>query len=149
MKSILRGLICVFLSAAIMLCGVPAVLADGDVLLNVGGKTLTENMTLADISSVFGRAKILTDSAFGGKSATYFENPATHTAITCMSKPTQNGKIASYATFTPNYSAPEKMNFGEVYGNGGSVYYAQGSFAYHSDDNKNMGRLLLHQDREF
>ena len=56
-----------------MLCGLPAALADGEVLLNVGGKTLTENMTLDDISSVFGQAKILTDSAFGGKAATYFE----------------------------------------------------------------------------
>ncbi len=136
MKNILRGLICVFLSAAIMLCGVPAALADGDVLLNVGGKTLTENMTLDDISSVFGQAKILTDSAFGGKAATYFEKNGDTYSYYLYVETDSNRKIASYATFTPNYSAPGKMNFGEVYGNGGSVYYAQGSFAYDSDDNK-------------
>ena len=70
MKTTMKKALCVLLAAIWCLFSVPVVSAEDDVLLTLGGKTLTGNMTLADIAAVFGAPKLQTPSAFGGTVAT-------------------------------------------------------------------------------
>ena len=84
MKTTMKKALCVLLAAIWCLFSVPVVSAEEDVLLTLGGKTLTGNMTLADIAAVFGAPKLQTPSA---RSLPIMKKAAAATIIICILKP--------------------------------------------------------------
>ena len=132
MKTTMKKALCVLLAAIWCLFSVPVVSAEDDVLLTLGGKTLTGNMTLADIAAVFGAPKLQTPSAFGGTVATYYEKSGSSYDYYLYIETDAAGQIASYATITPGYTAPNRRSYHDT--DSGTVNYKQGCYASDYDD---------------
>lgn len=132
MKRVLKKWLCVLLATVWCVVSVPVVSAEDDVLLTLGGKTLTGNMTLEEIAAVFGAPKLQTPSAFGGTVATYYQQSGNSYDYYLYIETDAAGQIASYATITPDYIAPNRRSYHES--DSGSVSYKQGCFATDYDD---------------
>ena len=72
----------------------------GDELLQVNGNTISKNTTITQINNMFGQPKLTTNSAFGGKAYTYYDD-----AYTWMLhiETNANGNIKGYGCINGNF----------------------------------------------
>ena len=72
----------------------------GDELLQVNGNTISKNTTITQINNMFGQPKLTTNSAFGGKAYTYYDD-----AYTWMLhiETNENGNIKGYGCVNGNF----------------------------------------------
>ena len=77
-----------------------AVNLSGDELLQVNGNTISKNTTITQVNNMFGQPKLTTDSAFGGKAYTYYDD-----AYTWMLhiETNENGNIKGYGCVNGNF----------------------------------------------
>jgi len=66
-----------------------------DKLVIVKGKTISKTSTIADVNKMFGNPKIETESAFGGKAYSYYDDNYSYYLYL---ETNQSGKIVSYGT---------------------------------------------------
>lgn len=79
-------------------------------LITVGGKTVTETMTLDDIVSLFGEPKLTTPSFFGGDACTFYgENYDDYLYIETFA----DGTVASYGSVSDDFET-DAFCFGDI-----------------------------------
>ncbi len=80
-------------------CAIP-VGASSALLISVGGKAVTEDMTLSDVIALFGEPQLETASFFGGKACTFYgENYDDYLYIETFA----DGTIASYGSVSDDF----------------------------------------------
>lgn len=99
---------------------------DDQMLLTVNGKTITRDMTVAQVISLFGAPRLTTDSIFGGQAYTFYSDGYQNYIYL---ETNENGEIASYGTISEGFSSP---NFS--YGDPEDFIVHSGEFAYNQDD---------------
>lgn len=105
--------------------------AEGDFpsngLIIVGGKTITNSMTLDDVIDLFGEPKIMTDSLFGGKICTFYgDNYSDYLYIETNSA----SKIVIYASIADDFRM-KTISAGQQNVNS---YYVQSKMDYYSNN---------------
>ena len=84
-------------------------LVTGNDLIKVNGKTITKTTTIEEVNKMFGSPKIETESAFGGKGYSYYDNNYTYYLFL---ETNQDGKIMSYGAIDGDFEAREHENGG-------------------------------------
>lgn len=73
-------------------------------LITVGGKTVTDDMTLDNVIKLFGEPKLITGSMFGGNACTFYgKDYSNYLYIETFS----DGTIASYGSVSPDFETNE------------------------------------------
>ncbi len=148
MKIILRKILCFVMAMTMIITGsitttpvtAKAAQNTNGMLITVGGKTVTENMKIADIKKMFGEPKLVTKSYWGGYAYTFYgKDYSNYLYLETYS----NGTIACYGSVSPGFKT-NVYNYGDKVDyyvrNGceatdydnvlyGAIYYT----SYHSD----------------
>ena len=82
-------------------------LVTGNDLIKVNGKTITKTTTIEQVNSMFGSPKIETESAFGGKGYSYYDDNYTYYLFL---ETNENGEIKSYGAIEGNFEAKKHKN---------------------------------------
>lgn len=100
------------LSLVLVLISMPMVSAQtGEALITIGGKSLYDGQSLEEIAAAFGPPRLVTASAFGGKSYTHYGEEFTDYLYFETDKA---GRIMVYSTVTPGFFTPE-IGYGDTY----------------------------------
>ena len=113
---------------------------DDQTLLTVNGKTITRDMTVAQVISLFGAPRLTTDSIFGGQAYTFYSDGYQNYIYL---ETNENGEIASYGTISEGFSSP---NFS--YGDPEDFIVHSGEFAYDQDDRQYRIQRIAHAPHE-
>ena len=82
-------------------------LVTGNDLIKINGKTITKTTTIEQVNSMFGSPKIETESAFGGKGYSYYDDNYTYYLFL---ETNENGEIKSYGAIEGNFEAKKHQN---------------------------------------
>ena len=117
--------------------------ATNNVLISIGSGSdkleVRESTTISEIETKLGEAKLVTDSAFGGKAYTFYTDNNYSNFL--YVETSQTGAIVSYGSVDPTFKA-DKGSYGDDYGQYSLQRNRMGGVFYPSKDNKVIAGLF-------